>query len=102
MSAPSLSLDFWLPVTAADDVFLVIGGVYASVGVISDAHHILEDSPGLMVRQPLSRYRNPLAVCDYHVEAAPYRDLYYSSLSFTGKGAAGGPPPSMPSCTRCG
>lgn len=44
-----------------------------------------------MVRQPLARYRNPLALCDYHGEAAPYRSQYYAGLTHKGRGAAGRP-----------
>lgn len=74
-----------------DEVFLVVGGVMTSVRVVGEAHDILTESPGLMVRQPLARYRNPLALCDYHAEARPYRDGYYATLTFKGKGAAGRP-----------
>lgn len=62
-----------------------------SVALATDAHAILVRSPGLMVRQPLARARNPLALCDYHTEAAPWRELYYTSLTHHGRGAAGRP-----------
>ena len=79
------------PSLSEEEVYLVIGGVMTSVLVVNEAHEILAGAPGLMVRQPLARYRNPLALCDYHAEAAPYRASYYSSLEFRGKGAAGRP-----------
>lgn len=62
-----------------------------SVAVVTEAHSILAQAPGLMVRQPLARFRNPLALCNYHDEAAPYRDMYYTSLTHNGRGAAGRP-----------
>lgn len=80
-----------LPVPGEEQVFLTVGGVRATVRAVIEAHWILEDSPGLMVRQPLARYRSPLALCDYHQEAAPYRVQYYSSLACGGRGAAGRP-----------
>jgi hypothetical protein len=79
------------PVLDQDEVYLVVGGVMTSVYTALEAHSILAGSPGLMVRQPLARFRNPLALCDYHSEAAPYRDMFYSTLSHTGRGAAGRP-----------
>jgi hypothetical protein len=63
----------------------------ASVSVVSEARLILSVSYGMMVRQPLARCRNPLALCDYHAEAAPYREQYYDSLACHGRGAAGRP-----------
>jgi hypothetical protein len=69
----------------------VVGGVLTSVAVVTEAHSILANSPGLMVRQPLARLGNPLALCDYHNEAAPYRERFYTSLVHTGRGAAGRP-----------
>jgi predicted peroxiredoxin len=79
------------PILDEDEVYLVIGGIMTSVTVVSEAHDILLASPGLMVRQPLAHGHNPLALCDYHAEAAPYRDQYYHSLTFKGRGAAGRP-----------
>jgi hypothetical protein len=75
-----------------DEVYLVVGGVMTSVVVATEAHAILTDSPGLMVRQPLARCRNPLALCDYHAEAAPYRDQYYLKLAHQGHRGAAAPP----------
>lgn len=74
-----------------NEVHLVIGGVLTSVKVAIEAREILQEAPGMMVRQPLARYRNPLSLCDYHAEAAPYRDGFHRKLVFTGRGAAGRP-----------
>jgi hypothetical protein len=79
------------PVDEAE-VFLSVGGVMASVATVSEAHEILHESSGLMVRQPLEHYRNPLACCDYHAEAAPYRSLYYKRLAHHGHRGASAPP----------
>lgn len=79
------------PSLGEDEVHLVIGGVMTSVSETLEAHSILAQAPGLMVRQPLASVRNSLALCDYHAEAAPYRDMYYTSLTHNGRGAAGRP-----------
>jgi hypothetical protein len=76
----------------ASEVFLCVGGLLVSVSTVTEAHGILEESPGLMVRQPLSHYKNPLALCNYHAEAAPYRDLYYLKLKHQGHRGAAAPP----------
>lgn len=86
---PEIARFFAVP--DASDVFLVVGGILTSVSIVLEAHEILGAATGLMVRQPLARYRNPLALCDYHTEAAPYRERFYSALTFRGKGAAGRP-----------
>lgn len=91
LSSAAVAFELPDPANREHEVFLKVGGVRASVRAVTEAHSILQDSPGLMVRQPLARYRNPLALCNYHQEAAPYRIQYYGSLSFTGKGAAGRP-----------
>jgi hypothetical protein len=75
----------------ASEVFLRVGGVLVSASIAIEAHEILEESPGLMVRQPLAHYKNPLALCNYHAEAAPYREQYYLKLVAHGRGAAGRP-----------
>lgn len=69
-------------------VHVGIGGVSVTVASGRHAADVLENSPGLMIRQPLRRIGHPLAWCNYHAEAAPYRDRY-ASLAFTGRGAAG-------------
>jgi len=76
----------------ASEVFLRVGGLLASVSTVTEAHEILEEAPGLMVRQPLEHYKNPLALCDYHAEAAPYRDQYYLKLRHGGHRGASAPP----------
>jgi len=79
---------------AVDDseVFLAIGGLLISVRVAMEAREILQTSRGLMVRQPLSYYQNPLAKCNYHAEAAPYREQYYLKLVHQGHRGAAAPP----------
>lgn len=55
---------------------------------MSDALACLRASPGLMVRQPLARSGSPLALCDYHAVAAPFKVRYITS-PLSGRGAAG-------------
>jgi hypothetical protein len=76
----------------ASEVFLRVGGLLVSASTVTEAHEILDEAPGLMVRQPLARYENPLAFCNYHVEAAPYREQYYLKLSHHGQRGASAPP----------
>jgi hypothetical protein len=83
--------DYFSPVDAAE-VFLPVGGVMASVATVDEAHEILQESSGLMVRQPLAHYHNPLACCDYHAEAAPYRAQYYMALEHHRHRGASAPP----------
>jgi hypothetical protein len=52
---------------------------------------ILRQSPGLMVRQPLSRHNHPLQFCDYHDIAAPFRSQVTLPAGTWGRGAAGRP-----------
>lgn len=89
--AESEPMDYFGPVDV-NEVFLPIGGVMASVATVTEAHDILQESPGLMVRQPLARYGNPLSVCDYHSEAKPYRAMFYVKLSHQGHRGASAPP----------
>lgn len=70
-------------------VRVTIGGKTVTVAGAKFAADLLSRSPGLMIRQPLARISHPLAWCDYHAEAAPYRADYYGRLTFTGRGAAG-------------
>ncbi len=79
------------PVDPAE-VFLPVGGVMASVATVDEAHEILQESSGLMVRQPLAHYHNPLSCCDYHAEAAPYREQFYLKLAHHGHRGASAPP----------
>jgi hypothetical protein len=83
--------EYFGPVDAAE-VFLPVGGMMASVATVSEAHEILQESSGLMVRQPLAHYNNPLSCCDYHAEAAPYRDAVYLRLKHHGHRGASAPP----------
>jgi hypothetical protein len=69
-----------------------VGGLLASVSTVTEAHEILQESPGLMVRQPLAHYQNPLARCNYHAEAAPYREQVYLKLKHQGHRGASAPP----------
>lgn len=66
-----------------------VGGVPCVVGDVAGALDCLAAAPGIMVRQPLARHGSPLADCDYHREAAPYRDYFAASLDRAGRGAAG-------------
>lgn len=52
---------------------------------------VLQTSPGMMVRQPLSRSGNALAFCDYHQAAAPYLHQVHVPEGVWGRGAAGKP-----------
>lgn len=78
-----------LPDTDPAEVPVIIGGVRVSVMSAVYAVNVLERSPGLMIRQPLARIGHPLAECNYHAEAAPYRDQFMAALTFSGRGAAG-------------
>lgn len=92
MSMPADDLtEYFGPVDSAE-VFLPVGGVMASVATVSEAHEILQESSGLMVRQPLAHYHNPLACCNYHAEAAPYREQVYLQLKHHGHRGASAPP----------
>jgi hypothetical protein len=57
--------------------------VTATREVVADAFSVLEVAPGIMVRQPLERARNPLSAADYHAVAAPYVVLYVGSSART-------------------
>jgi hypothetical protein len=76
----------------ASEVCLQVGGIFISVSVVHEAYEILSEAAGLMVRQPLAHYKNPLARCDYHAEAAPYRTQVYLSLVHQGHRGASAPP----------
>lgn len=81
-----------LPFPTGEEAFALVGGVLASAADCLAARELLERSPGLMVRQPLARAGHPLAGCDYHAEAAPYRDAAWAALAWSGRrGAAGRP-----------
>jgi hypothetical protein len=67
---------------------VIIGGVAVTVQQAEEALEILRASPGMMVRQPLARSGHPLAICDYHAAAAPYR-LRPGDVPPAGRGAAG-------------
>jgi len=45
----------------------------------------------MMVRQPLARAGHPLASCDYHAIAVPYRSVIVMPDRQYGRGAAGRP-----------
>jgi len=45
----------------------------------------------MMVRQPLARAGHPLASCDYHAIAAPYKSVIVMPDRHYGRGAAGRP-----------
>jgi hypothetical protein len=56
--------------------YYTIGGVTVHVTKIREALAILRESPGVMIRQPLSRAGNPLAAMDYHAVAAAEREQF--------------------------
>lgn len=68
-------------------IYVTVGGVQVTTTQTGLALDILKSSKGMMVRQPLQRAGNPLALCDYHAAAAPYRDRV--ALPMQGRGAAG-------------
>jgi len=53
---------------------LTIGGVEVTVEEAVAAIDILETAPGIMVRQPLVKARNPLSECNYHSVANAERE----------------------------
>jgi hypothetical protein len=67
---------------------MFIGGICVSQEQAVHALDVLRESPGMMVRQPLQRAGNPLAACDYHAAAAPYRSRP-QDVPAAGRGAAG-------------
>jgi hypothetical protein len=67
----------------------VIGGVTVTCEQAQAALAALERAGGVMVRQVLSAARSPLAACDYHAAAAPFRQPPDRPAS--GRGAAGRP-----------
>lgn len=52
---------------------LVVGGAACTASDTAWSLTILLSAPGLMIRQPLLKAGSPLASCDYHTVAAPYR-----------------------------
>jgi hypothetical protein len=68
---------------------LVIGGVAATVAQAEQAADALEAWPSTTIRPVLRPLGNPLALCDYHAAAAPYRHLFASRAGR--RGASGCP-----------
>jgi hypothetical protein len=68
---------------------MVVGGIACTGGITAQSLGVLRGAPGLMIRQPLMKAGSPLARCDYHSVAAPYRP-FFTALEATGRrGAAG-------------
>jgi hypothetical protein len=67
---------------------LVIGGISVTSEQAQVALEILRSSQGMMIRQPLARAGHPLAACDYHAAAAPFR-ARAQDVPSAGRGAAG-------------
>jgi hypothetical protein len=55
--------------------YLAIGGVTVSATEAREALTVLQESKGVMIRQPLLRAGNPLADMDYHAIADAEREL---------------------------
>jgi len=72
-----------------------IGGVTATYAEAAAAARALARAGGIMVRQVLLAAGSPLAGCDYHAAAAPFREAVFRgqfpASSPTGRGAAGRP-----------
>lgn len=70
---------------------MVIGGIACTASDAAFSLSVLIAAPGLMIRQPLLRAGSPLAACDYHRVAAPYRDRFtvVSPGEHLHRGAAG-------------
>jgi hypothetical protein len=74
---------------AAPVAVTAVGGVPVTAEEIDQARLILASCASVAVRQPLARHGHPLAACDYHAAAAPYRQEIAGSG--WGRGAAGRP-----------
>lgn len=68
---------------------VTIGGVQTTAGEADRALQVLSSSAGMMVRQPLRRAESPLAECDYHGAAAPWKAQAAAADPHHGRGAAG-------------
>lgn len=68
---------------------MVVGGVSTSAGEAARALQVLQSSAGMMVRQPLRKAQSPLAECDYHEAAAPWKAQVATQDPRHGRGAAG-------------
>ena len=88
--APDFLLAFAGPPLAACP--MVVGGISCTAGAAAGALTVLLSAPGLMIRQPLLKAGSPLARCDYHAVAAPYRAVVIRAgelAGASGRGAAG-------------
>lgn len=59
---------------------MAVGGVTVPATEVQKAVAILQDAPGVMIRQPLSRAGNLLAAMDYHAVAASERQRFPQEL----------------------
>lgn len=55
---------------------MVVGGIPCAASETATSLAVLIAAPGLMIRQPLARAGSPLATCNYHQVAAPYRSRF--------------------------
>jgi hypothetical protein len=60
---------------------MVVGGVACTASGTAMGLSVLLAAPGLMIRQPLARAGSPLAGCDYHAVAAPYKARFLTAVS---------------------
>ncbi len=65
-----------------------IGGVTVTLVQISEALESLQATAYPMMKRTLQQIGSPLADCDYHAVAAPYREQF-RVLPSTGRGAQG-------------
>lgn len=65
-----------------------IGGVVVTLAQISEALESLQATAYPMMKRTLQQINSPLADCDYHTVAAPYRERFLAAPS-TGRGAQG-------------
>jgi hypothetical protein len=68
---------------------MVVGGISCTGEITAYSLTVLREAPGLMIRQPLLKAGSPLARCDYHSVAAPYRAAYVTLEATGRRGAAG-------------
>jgi hypothetical protein len=65
--------------TPLADCPMVVGGITCTASSTATGLSVLLAAPGLMIRQPLARAGSPLASCDYHAVAAPYRARFLTT-----------------------
>jgi hypothetical protein len=68
---------------------VTIGGIVTTALEVARALQVLTASAGMMVAQPLRKANSPLAACDYHAAARPWKAASAASDPHHGRGAAG-------------